>query len=603
MMNISRQIVKTNDTRITALYERLSVDDSLDGTSNSIVNQQKILEDYATKNGFIHIRHFSDDGWSGTRWDRPAWQELIAEVEAGNVGVVICKDMSRIGRDYLQVGFYTEVMFRKHGVRFIAVSNNIDSNNKESAEFAPFLNLMSEWYARDCSRKVKTVLQAKGNSGTPLTNTPIYGYKRHPDNKSVWIIDEEAAIVVRRMFQMVVDGMSPCQIANTFRHEKIEKPSYYMVKLGMPGAKKNGYDYSAPYGWLECTIVRMLKRPEYLGHVVNFRTSRKSYKDKKAINLPENEWKVFENRHEAIIDQATFDMVQKLRGTPRRADSLGAPNPLTGLLFCYDCKAKMYNTRHANIDTKGFKGTDNYNCSAYTLALSKSVERCSGHYIRTDVVRELVLDSIKNICGYVQENQAEFIEKIREESVLHRGETAKSHKKTIAKNEKRIIELENLFRRTYEDNVNGKLNDTRFEQMTADYEREQAELEMQNVEMQAELDEFNTDSEKADGFIELVKRYTDFEELTTPMLNEFVNMIFIHKSEKNEWDERTQRIDIHFNFIGNFKVPIVEVEPTAEETEALMQRRIKLQKQREANKRFREKQKAKLEQEKAEKSA
>jgi len=263
----------------------------------------------------------------------------------------------------------------------------------------------------------------------------------------------------------------------------------------------------------------------------------------------------------------------------------------------------MYNTRHANIDTKGFKGTDNYNCSTYTLALSKSVERCSGHYIRTDVIRELVLDSIRNICGYVRENQSEFIEKIREESVLHRGETAKSHKKAIAKNEKRIAELENLFRRTYEDNVNGKLSDTRFAQMSAEYEREQAELQTLNSQMQAELDEFNTDSEKAEGFIELVKRDTEFDELTTRMLNEFVDRIFIHKSVKNEWDERTQRVDIHFNFIGCFKMPIAEVEPTPEEVEALMKRRYKLQKQREANKRFREKRKAKLEQEKAGKPA
>ena len=598
-MNTLRQSAKTNENRnkITALYARLSVDDAADGISNSIVNQQKILEDYAAKNGFTNVRFFADDGYSGTRWDRPSWTELIAEVEAGNVQTVITKDMSRVGRDYLQVGFYTEVMFRKHNVRFIAISNNIDSNNKESAEFAPFLNLMSEWYARDCSRKVKTVLQTKGNSGTPLANAPIYGYKRSPEDKNHWIIDEEAAAVVRRIYQMFIDGIAPHKIASTLAQEKVEKPSYYMMKNDMPGAKKNGYDYSAPYGWLDCTINRILKRPEYLGHVVNFRTRRESYKDKKAVCLPEEEWKIFENKHEAIIDQSTFDMVQKLKSTPRRTDSLGIPNPLTGLLFCYDCKAKMYNTRHSKPEL--VRGTDNYNCSTYTLGLNKSVERCSGHYIRTDVIRELVLGAIRNICGYVRENQTEFVKIIREESVLHRGETAKSHKKQIAKNEKRIAEIDNLFRKTYEDNANGKLSDKRFELISSDYEREQAELEKLNAQMQVELDEFNADGEKADSFIKLVKKYTEFEELTTTMLNEFVDKIFIHKPVKNEWEERTQRVDIHFNFIGNFNLPITEVEPTPEEVEALTNRRIKLQKQREANIRFRAKQKAKLKQEQA----
>ena len=343
-MNTSRQSVKTNNG-ITALYERLSKEDKTQGDSVSIVNQKAILEDYAIKNGFTNLRHFADDDYSGTNWERPAWKELIAEVEAANVGTVIVKDMSRVGRDYLQVGFYTEVMFRKYNVRFIAVSNNIDSDNKESTEFAPFLNLMSEWYARDCSRKVKTVLQAKGNSGVPLVNYPIYGYKRHPDDKKVWVIDVEAAAVVRRIFQMTINGICPRQIARTFLEEKIEAPAHYMVKNNMPGARKNGIDYSMPYTWSETTITRILARPEYLGHVVNFRTRRDSYKDKFPTLNPKEDWKIFENRHEAIIEQSTFDTVQKLRGTPRRVDKTHEPNPLTGLLFCFDCKAKMYNSR------------------------------------------------------------------------------------------------------------------------------------------------------------------------------------------------------------------------------------------------------------------
>jgi hypothetical protein len=516
--------------------------------------------------------------------------------------------MSRVGRDYLQVGFYTEVLFRKHNVRFIAVSNNIDSDNKESTEFAPFLNLMSEWYARDCSRKIKTVIHAKGNSGKPLANIPIYGYKKDPDNKHRWLVDEEAAAIVRRIFQMTIDGISPYQITKILSDERVEKPSVYALKNDMPGSKKGKVDLSAPYGWMPTGIIRILKRPEYLGHVVNFRTCRESYKDSQVtVNAPED-WKIFENRHEKIIDQFTFDTVQKLLGTPRKHKKDREPNPLTGLLFCYDCKAKMYNSRQEfetykrtpNGKIKTQKTKDYYDCSTYSLGKSKHAKRCSGHFIRTVVIRELVLDSIRNICGYVRENQKEFVEKIHEESVLQRGETAKSHKKAIAKNERRIVELDNLFRRTYEDNVNGKLSDTRFEQMSADYEREQAELNAKNAEMQAELDEFNADGEKVDGFIKLVKKYTEFEELTTAMLNEFIDLIFVHKAEKNEWGERVQVIDIHFNFIGDFKLPIIEVEPTTEEIAALEKLRLRRQKQREYSRRFHERQKTKLEQQKQE---
>jgi hypothetical protein len=407
---------------------------------------------------------------------------------------------------------------------------------------------------------------------------------------------------------MTINGVSPRRIAAILSEEQVEKPSYYMVKNDMPGAKKTRFDNSAPYGWSDTTVARILGRPEYLGHVVNFRSFKESYKDKYyTSNAPEN-WKIFENRHEAIIEQSTFDTVQKLRGTPRRQDKTGEANPLTGLLFCHDCGAKMYNNRHSKETYEVIqdgklvtrKSNDTYNCSTYMLGKNKFVERCSGHHIRTIAIRELILDSIRNICGYVRENQSEFVERIREDSILYRNETAKLHKKAITRNTKRISELENLFRRTYEDNVNGKLSDTRFEQMSADYEREQTTLVLQNTEMQAELDSFNADNEKVDSFIGLVRKYTEFEELTTAMLNEFVDKVFIHKADKNIWGERTQRVDIHFNFIGEFIIAEeIEKELTAEDLEALERLRIKRAKQREANLRFRAKQKAKHQQEQA----
>jgi hypothetical protein len=563
--------------------------------SNSIINQQKILRDFANKNGFTNIQHFSDDGFSGTNWERPGWKALIAEIEAGNVGAVIVKDMSRVGRDYLQVGFYTEVMFRKHNVRFIAVGNNIDSDNKESTEFAPFLNLMSEWYARDCSRKIKTVLHAKGNNGKHMTSKPIYGYKRLPDDKDLWIVDDESALVVRRIFQMAMDGLGSYQIARVLTEERVEKPSYYASN---PKPVYN--DPLEPYIWRESTIREMLAKPEYAGHTVNFRTSRESYKDKVAKINAKEDWKVFLNTHEQLIEQSVFDTVQKLLGTPRRIDNIGVANPLTGLMFCGSCGGKMHNhrtTKSYDYDYYGKrytnKPTDSYNCSTYKQSSHRFNTVCSNHHISTKVVRELILDSIRNICGYVRHNQAEFVEKIREESVLHRGETAKSHKKAIAKNEKRIAELESLFRRIYEDNAKGGLSNKRFKQMSADYESEQAILETKNAEMQAELKAFNSDSDKIESFIELVKRYTEFEELTTSMLNEFVDKIFIHKAVKTEF-ERVQQIDIHFNFIGNFKLPIAEVEPTAEEIVAEEKRRENVRKRREACRRWREKKKAEL---------
>ena len=580
-LNTSRQ---TAENKITALYARLSVDDAADGTSNSIINQQKILEDYATKNGFINVRFYADDGYSGTRWDRPAWTELIAEVEAGNVGAVICKDMSRIGRDYLQVGFYTEVMFRKHNVRFIAVSNNIDSDNKESAEFAPFLNLMAEWYARDCSRKIKTVIHAKGNSGKTLISSPIYGYKRSPDDKDLWIVDDEAAAVVRRIFQMTMEGSTLAKIARTLYDEKVLRPLYYSAHC--EGKQPTRKGISDPYAWNTGTVARILEKAEYVGHTVNFKTHRDSYKDKNCIRKPKEEWKLFPNTHEPIISQEVYDTVQRLRGTKRRPSKWGDVNPLTGIVRCADCGERMYNQRPHS------RCADCYNCSTYKLTYRKYATKCSSHYVRTDVLHELILDSIRNICGYVRENQAEFVRQVREMSILQHGESAKSHKKLIAKNERRIDELDMLFKKAFESNAHGKLSDERFEQLTADYENEQATLKAQNTAMQAELNEFEADSENVNCFIGIVKRYTEFEELTTTMLNEFVSEILVHEATKNEWGEREQQIDIHFNFIGNFYVPVEEVKLTPEEQKALDKLRTKRIKSREYNARLYAKKKA-----------
>lgn len=597
---------QTTGNKITALYSRLSREDMLTGESLSIQNQHEILETYAAQHGFANTRHFSDDGTTGVRFDRDGWQQLIDEVDAGNVSAIICKDLSRLGREHIQAGMYLE-LFRQRGIRFIAVTNGVDSSNPESLEFVPFLNIFSEWYARDTSKKIKAVFHSKGNSGKPMSNNAIYGYRKSPENKNMWLIDEYPASIVKRIFQMTMDGMGPYQIARQLTEEKIEKPSYYFAMNRMVGPKPSSRDLSDPYSWNGNTIAAMLKKPEYAGHTVNFRTYKESYKDKQSKWNPHEDWKIFPNTHEPIVEQEVFDTVQRLRGTPRRVDTLGEANPLTGLVFCADCGAKMYNSRQSKeYDEHRFgkvykhKAADFYTCSTHELGKSSFKEVCSKHFIRTEVIRELVLGAIREISGYVRENEDEFVEKLREASALQQAETAKSHAKQLVKNERRIAELDHLFQKVYEDNDSGKLSDERFAQLSGVYEREQADLRQQCVTLQAELDAFNADSIKADRFIEIVRRYTEFDTLTNAMLNEFVEKILVHNADRSS-GERVQDVDIHFNFIGNFVLEKEEPAPlTPEELAEQEKQRQKRERQREANRRWYAKKRAQQEQQEQE---
>lgn len=581
-------------SQITALYERLSRDDELVGDSNSIINQKKILEDYALKNGFTNVIHFTDDGFSGGNFERPGWKQLAAEVEAGRVGTVIVKDMSRLGRDYLQVGFYTEVLFREKGVRFIAISNSIDSVNRDSGEFAPFLNIMSEWYLRDTSRKVKAVKTAKGMEGKRLTSAPIYGYNRDPNDKDKWIIDPEAAEVVRRIFMLTLEGNGPGEIARILANEKVERPSYYLTTRGI--VKRTQYDNSIPYAWSSNTVARIISKPEYMGHTVNFRTYKDSYKDKKHKDTPREDWAIFENTQPAIIDEETFNAAQKCRKTVRRTDSLGEANPLTGLVFCADCGAKMYN--HRKVESSQYKHPsgktytrcpkDIYICSTYSLTNRQYDKKCSEHHIRTIVLRELALDTIKSVSNFVKSNEAEFIKQVRESSTVRQEETAKAQKKEIAKDQKRVAELNTLIRKIYEDNVSGKLTDKRFELLSSEYEQEQTELEQSIQTLQAELDNFNADSVRADKFITIVNRHTDFTELTTPMINEFIEKILVHEADKSS-GKRAQQVEIYLNFIGKFDVPMSV--PMLEDVAEDEADKLKKERHREAQRRYQNKQK------------
>ena len=556
--------VKQTEDMITALYERLSRDDDLTGESNSILNQKAYLENYAAQHDYTNIAHYTDDGWSGGNFERPDWKRMIADIEAGKVCRVIVKDMSRAGRDYLQTGFYTEVFFRQHGVHFIAIANGVDSEDQNSSEFAPFLNIMNEWYLRDQSRKVSAAYKIKGNSGKHTSTHAIYGYKKDPDNKDHWIIDEEAAAVVRRIFQLSIEGHGGYEIAQILTNERVESPSYYLASRGI-GLFKNRKDMSRPYDWYGNSVNVLLSKPEYMGHTVNFRTSKKSYKDKRVMNPPED-WLIFENTHEAIVDPQTWKLAQRTRKTVHRTDTTGEANPLTGILFCADCGAKMYNHRSERTRKDGSKTpVDFYNCANYTLTLQRATKKCCSHSITTKAVRALILDTIQTVSTYAIANETEFKYKVLEASKIKQETEARELKRKINRAKKRSAELDVLIKKLYESYAMGKIPEKRFDMLSADYEKEQAELEEIIASDLAELDVFATDADRAHQFLALAKRYTDLTELTTPMINEFVDRILVHAPEKID-GERTMEIEIYLKFIGKFEIPIPE--PTPEELAA-----------------------------------
>ncbi len=398
---------KTDNGKITALYERLSRDDDLTGDSNSIINQKKLLEDYAREHGFTNCVHFTDDGWSGANFERPNWKRMIAGIESGEIGYVLVKDLSRVGRDYLQVGFYTEVMFKERGVRFIAIANGVDSDKRESSEFAPFLNIMNEWYVRDSSRKITSVLHARGMSGKHTNSHCIYGYKKDPNDKDHWIIDEEAAEVVRRIYRMALESKGPYEIARILALEKVERPSYYLAQRGV-GKHQSNFNPAERYTWRGGTVADILSKPEYMGHTVNFRSHKQSYKDKNAVMNPKEDWLIFEDTHEAIVDRETWELAQKLRKTPKRIDTLGEANPLTGLLYCADCGEKVMNDATLDAVIKLFheKGSDAWFTDAPESYLGEACvcPKCGGHHLKAD---KDILDvwwdsgvSWKAVCEY-----------------------------------------------------------------------------------------------------------------------------------------------------------------------------------------------------------
>ena len=545
-------------TKITPLYERLSRDDELNGESNSISNQKSMLEDYARRNGFPNPTHFTDDGISGTRFDRPGFIAMMEEVEAGNVEAIIIKDMSRLGRDYLKVGQVMEIL-RQRGVRLIAINDGVDSANGEN-DFTPFLNIMYEFYARDTSRKIKSVFKAKGMSGKHLTGTVIYGYL-WDEKREHWIVDEEAADVVRRIFAMTLDGYGPYQIANRLSQEKIEIPSLHLSHYG-EGVNQSK-TFKDPYGWGSSTIVNILKKREYLGHTINFKT-RKHFKDKKSHYVDENEWVIFENTHTAIIDPETFENVQRIRSNVKRyPDGWGEAAPLTGLLYCADCGGKMYVHR-----TNNGKRISQYTCSQYSK-VPVGVLCFTQHRINESAVLTLVSDMLRAIAKYSRNDRAEFIKAVQETQAEQQASDINRKRKRLAAAQKRAGELEKLICKIYEDNVLGKLPDARYSALDAQYAKEQESLSGEIAELEKAIVGYEQSRKSAEKFIALVDKYEDFDKLTTTMLNEFVEKIFIHERDRKGSAETTQEVEIYFNFVGRYIPPhFGEVNLTPEELEA-----------------------------------
>jgi DNA invertase Pin-like site-specific DNA recombinase len=589
--------------KLTILYERLSREDLRADESLSIENQKKMLEIYAEQNGLVPYLHLSDDGYTGTNYNRPGWQELIAKVEADEVGTIIVKNLDRMGRNYLQTGMYRE-MFQERGVRLIAVNDGVDTFDRDD-DFTPFREIMAEWYARDCSRKVKAVLQAKGKSGKPMTNIPPYGYAKDPNDKNKWLTDPEAAAVVRRIFKMSIDGMGPQTIAGALTREKVERPSYRIgfPKLGHNRDNDEASDYDNRYVWGSGTIVNILSRLEYLGHTVNLRTKSVNFKSKKRLgNLPED-WLIFPNTHEAIVSREDYDLVQKLRETPRRIDHLGEANPLTGILCCADCGGKLHNHRDAHPSQARKNPIDVYRCSTYLHTGRRFNTQCTAHHISTAAARTIILEAIRKTAGYVREHEAEFAEKVRELSAVRQGETAKAHKKQIAKSERRLAELDKIFRSLYEDKALEKISEEMFAEMSGGYGREREELKSKTTALQTELDAYNADSERADRFIELVRKYTEFEELTPAILNGFVDKVIVHEGVWSDGcgengrprGSRTQEVDVYLKYIGKFDAPDART-PEEIEAERVAEEKLEAKRayHREKTRQYNERKKAKL---------
>ena len=550
----------SNQDKITAIYSRLSQEDLNIGESDSITNQKSILTKYAQENGFTNIQEFVDDGYSGVSFNRPGFQELMKLIEAGKVGVLITKDLSRLGRNYIEVGNYTEFVFPRYGVRYIAINDNYDTFYKDGNELAPFKNLFNEWFARDTSKKIRAVLKAKAERGERIGTTIPYGYRRDPDSgkNCHLLVNEETAPVVKMIFSLCAEGKGPCVIANILREKQILKPTMYRYqKEGKYGTVT---DTGMPYEWQAQTIAKILDNEVYLGHTVNCRTEVISFKDKRTRKRPKEEQIRIENTHEAIIDQETWETVRKVREGKRRRNSMGEVDKYSGLLYCADCGSKLYFVRGTTIEPEKF----NFICSRYRKHMGE--EKCTPHMIRETVLDEIVLEEINKTLYYARTKTQEFAEYISKKSSSQLRKEINLKSDELVQSQKRVNELKSLFKRLYEDNVLGRISDEQFRTLSANYMDEQKTLEAKIPELDAEIEQLKKNCTNVQKFFDVAKKYTDIEELTPDVLRTFISKIVIHERKKKHDKNALQQIDIYFRYIGSMAEP-QEVKETIVESE------------------------------------
>ena len=525
---------------ITALYARLSQEDALDGESNSIANQKKILLKYATDNHFSNPTFFIDDGVSGVTFDRPGWNEMIRLAEAGKVQTVIVKDMSRMGRDYLKVGYYTESFFAERDIRYIAINDGVDSDKGDN-DFTPFRNLFNDFYARDTSKKIRAVMRAKGNAGEHLCTNPPYGYMKDPADKKKWMVDEEAAEIVRRIFDLCIAGKGPMQIAKLLTAEHIlTVKAHYAQRAGKPLPEK-------PYHWDPKSVAGILERPEYTGCTVNFKTYSKSHKLKKRLyNVPENQ-RIFPNTQPAIIDEQVFVRVQELRENKRRpAKQAERQGLFSGLLYCADCGSKLHFATGKNMTPQ----QDCYRCSRY----KSNTGDCTMHFIREETLKLFVLQRIFDVTALFFDDAMAFEEAAKKQHFQEAEKEAQKRKREIAQAEKHITELDRIFKRIYEDDISGTISHERFLKLSTDYEAEQRELTEQVKTWREVVEIFEQDRSDFDSFAAIVRKYVGIRELTPTIVNEFVKKIIVHAPDKSS-GHRRQKIELVWNFIGEVNLP------------------------------------------------
>ena len=536
---------QSNQQPITALYPRLSHEDELQGESNSISNQKRIIETYAKQNGFSNLRWYTDDGYSGANFQRPGFQAMLADIEAGKVGTVIVKDMSRLGRNYLQVGMYTEMIFPQKGVRFIAINDGVDSAQGDN-DFAPLRNIFNEWLVRDTSKKIKAVKRSKGMNGKPITSKPVYGYLMDEDEN--FIIDEEAAPVVKQIYNLCLAGNGPTKIARMLTEQQIPTPGTLEYRrTGSTRRYHPGYECK----WATNTVVHLLENREYTGCLVNFKTEKPSYKLKHSIENPPEKQAVFENHHEPIIDRETWERVQELRKQRKRPNRYDEVGLFSGILFCADCGSVMYQQRYQTDKRK----QDCYICGSY----KKRTADCTAHFIRTDLLTAGVLSNLRKVTSYAAKHEARFMKLLIEQNEDGDRRRNAAKKKELEAAEKRIAELSAIFKRLYEDSVTGRISDERFTELSADYEAEQKELKERAARLREELSKAQEATANAEKFMNVVRRHTTIEELTPTLLREFVEKIVVHESValdgKRRGKLRRQEIEIYYSFVGKVELP------------------------------------------------